>query len=702
MLRKDLPPRYYLAHFRDLIQNIRTHHGSFLEPQHQEFLRDFDALPEDAQCLYVRFVNRKGRYFFRESLRYAELPDIDGAIEELLSLGLLRRPVKNDIFGIFQGLSRDALLGHARLLNLPVKSSWTKARILTPLLEVNPDDFPLEALGNCVVQERLEELSYLLFLYFGETSENLSLYTLRDLGIWSENRRREFTPKFKDLGEARTLFFYADLRERIDLETYPLDEISHWPAPVGDEAVEKSQALLTELAETQRRLGNTKEALEVFRLVDSHPGRERRIRLLHQLGFHDDSLRELRSVIESPHCDEELLFAEDFLERKFGEKRKTLLTEILDAAEIFPIDEAWFRQPEEGLRNLLHEKGEEIHHAENAPWRTLFGILFWEEIFESPKNTFHSSFERLPEELSGRAFLEKHEAGLREKMKLLRSPEEFSQKISSLKEKTREEKNGLFSWAPETLLATEALVKSAPPESLEKILLHLAEDFHRHARGFPDLLRVTPEGVSFIEVKAPGDSLRSHQLLRMNLLREAGLKVEVKKITYKPSPGQTYVVVDLETTGGNLPYHRITEIGAVKLRDGEVVETFQTLVNPRRRISAEIQNLTGISNEMVKDAPLFEEVAQGFSDFTRGAIFVAHNVNFDYGFLQAEFERIGERFTRPHLCTKALARKHFPGLSSYGLKALTAHFEIPLVTHHRAMCDAEATAKLFLLINEKR
>jgi DNA polymerase-3 subunit epsilon len=105
---------------------------------------------------------------------------------------------------------------------------------------------------------------------------------------------------------------------------------------------------------------------------------------------------------------------------------------------------------------------------------------------------------------------------------------------------------------------------------------------------------------------------------------------------------------------------------------------------------------------MVKEAPKFSEVAETFQEFSRDCIFVAHNVQFDYGFLQAEFGKLDQKFVRPFLCTKVLMRKYFPDLESYGLASLTKQFNVSLTQHHRAFCDAEATAKLFLILNEKR
>lgn len=701
-IRKDLPPRYYLAHFKDMIGAIQKGHLSFLEDSHKIFLDDFGSLTEEAQCLYVRFVNRKGRFFFREAIRYPEIGDIDMAVTELREKGFVHSPERAHLPEIFQGLPKEKLQEYCEHYGLAFKKSWPKPRFLEELEAVDLGQFPMENMATCLVQGRLQELSYLLFLYFGEMSENLSLYTMRDLGIWSQSKQTEFVPKFTSRDEARAHYFYARLLDELDPGNYDVALIDTWPSPINEESLHLRETLLVAIGEDLRKNEKFSAALSVLEKTTIHPGRERRVRLLFQMGELDRTLTELHLLMDHPSSDEELLFAEDFLERKFHQKKKTALSQMLEEAEVLPLDEAYFRQPEEGVRDTLKLSGIISHHAENGLWRALFGILFWHEIFESPRNTFHSPFERLPEELSSSQFSVKHHNELLEKLTLLRDEDKLRAYMSGLKEKLGEEKNGFFNWAPENLEAIFDLRKYAPQGAVENILLYLAEDFHRRIRGFPDLLLIEKGELRFAEIKAPGDSLRSHQLIQMNALKKAGFRVELLKVEYKLNPRQSYVVVDLETTGGLMPYHRITEIGAVKIRGGEIVETFQSLLNPQRKISAEIQALTGITNEMVKDAPLFKDVAQGFQEFCKDSIFVAHNVQFDYGFLQAEYARLDERFVKPHLCTKVLMKKYFPDLASYSLANLTAHFEVPLIQHHRAMCDAEATAKLFLIINQRR
>ena len=164
--------------------------------------------------------------------------------------------------------------------------------------------------------------------------------------------------------------------------------------------------------------------------------------------------------------------------------------------------------------------------------------------------------------------------------------------------------------------------------------------------------------------------------------------------TTQPIPA-LYAIIDVETTGGQARFERITEI-AIVLHDGEkVVDTFSTLINPERSIPWGITQLTGISDSMVSEAPKFYEVAKQIVQMTEGAVFVAHNVSFDYSFVREEFARLGFAFTRKQLCTVRMARKVFPGLPSYSLSNLKAHFGIHADRSHRALDDTLATVNVF-------
>ncbi|NBB88818.1 MAG: GIY-YIG nuclease family protein, partial [Bacteroidetes bacterium] len=159
-----------------------------------------------------------------------------------------------------------------------------------------------------------------------------------------------------------------------------------------------------------------------------------------------------------------------------------------------------------------------------------------------------------------------------------------------------------------------------------------------------------------------------------------------------------FAVVDLETTGSLPSRDRIIEIGIVRIHNGQIVDKFQSLVNPERSIPPFIARMTGISNEDVKKAPRFYEIAKEIVLKLRGHIFVAHNVNFDYNFLKYEFKQLGYNYTSRRLCTVQLSRRLYPEYKAHGLSKIIKRFNIHIEHNmrHRALGDARATAEFML------
>ncbi|MBD80945.1 MAG: hypothetical protein CL840_18655 [Crocinitomicaceae bacterium] len=156
-----------------------------------------------------------------------------------------------------------------------------------------------------------------------------------------------------------------------------------------------------------------------------------------------------------------------------------------------------------------------------------------------------------------------------------------------------------------------------------------------------------------------------------------------------------YSIIDIETNGLNSKRGKITEIAIFK-HDGEkIVEEFQTLINPETPIPYEITRITGISSQMVEDAPKFYQVAKEILEITEDSVFVAHNVNFDYGFIQEEFKNLGYTFKRKKLCTVKQSKLLLPGHRSYSLGRICKDLGIPIEGRHRAAGDARATVTLF-------
>ena len=158
----------------------------------------------------------------------------------------------------------------------------------------------------------------------------------------------------------------------------------------------------------------------------------------------------------------------------------------------------------------------------------------------------------------------------------------------------------------------------------------------------------------------------------------------------------TYVVFDLETTGFRAEWNEIIEIGAVKIVNGKVVDKFSKLVKPYRKISEKITGITGITNEMVADAPDISDVISEFKEFIDGYDLVGHNVLFDMEFLDVNLARIGKSISCKIYDTLKLSKVYFYGMKSYKLTELSRMLNIDHTNAHRALSDAETTAELYM------
>jgi DNA polymerase-3 subunit alpha (Gram-positive type) len=161
-----------------------------------------------------------------------------------------------------------------------------------------------------------------------------------------------------------------------------------------------------------------------------------------------------------------------------------------------------------------------------------------------------------------------------------------------------------------------------------------------------------------------------------------------------------FVVVDVEATGAKTPPNRLIELGAYRIREGRIVDKFSSLVNPEIPIPRFVVALTGITNDMVRNAPVFADVVPRWLDFVSESVLIAHNAPFDTSFLNHEISRVypGHRMVNPHLCTVKLSRRALPELANHRLDTIASHFSIPIISRHRAGSDALATAEIFLLL----
>jgi DNA polymerase-3 subunit epsilon len=147
--------------------------------------------------------------------------------------------------------------------------------------------------------------------------------------------------------------------------------------------------------------------------------------------------------------------------------------------------------------------------------------------------------------------------------------------------------------------------------------------------------------------------------------------------------------VDIETTGANPISGRVIEIGILRVENNKLVKTYKTLINPQTYVDPFIENMTGITQDLLETAPTFEQIKDEILEILDGSVFVAHNVRFDYGFLRNEYRRFGQQFSFKHFCTVKLARLLYPGHARYNLDSIMERFNITCENRHRAFDDAK-------------
>lgn len=699
---KKLPDGYYLRHFETITKFYKDQYNFGFSDLIDSFLSKFEELSEYEKRLTIRLANLKNNFHKKNSFSYEDIPNCEIVLGGLLKKGFVRDLSTEDVPAFVDSLKKDDLVALLEASGEKFKKASKKTELISL---IHAGHFSLAkkwSRGVFISESYLTEIEYLCFLFFGEYTRNLSQFSLRDLGI---RKTSEFSVTgvmlFDQQEDAWEEFQYA--REYKSLKGKSCAYLRHrylnsleLKAPLRD--VLKANNYFNRMLVEITKLCPLKscEKVKLLSLGSAAPARIKLSRLLLQSGSSEKSLAVLNEIIENPSSDNEYLEASNILRIKFEKEGKSELSDILESAKILKLDDSCRSNVERGVINHLSKQDQEVFFAENNLWRSLFATLFWDILFTNMENEFR----RTPRMLVTGTFWSENKDYITDVIEKLYDPK-TTRSLTKTFAENYGKKNNMFRWRKtglDQILKILALKSSA----VQNLLLLMASDYMKVKSGFPDLVSIQDNQIELVEVKGEGDVLRINQLAQMKRLKSCGFDVSILKVLYTIDPEQTYVVVDVETTGGRASNHKVIEIGAVKVKNGVVLEEYSTLINPLRPIPKFITKLTGISNDCVKGAPLFSEIAQEFFEFCDGSVFAAHNVNFDYSFIKEEYRRIGKRFKLPKFCTCARARSILKGPKSYGLANICEYYNIDLKTHHRALCDAKAAAEILFLINNAR
>ena len=490
MKRPDLPLHYYYDHFLEMLSFVRNTYGPILTDEHDAFVLRFESLSKDAQCLLIRMVNRRGTIFNRSLFRYAEISDLERAADDLLACGQARFLKPEDYSAFAACLPKDVLISGAKAAGrTDVRVSWPKTKLADYFLAQVPFEVAAEHCGasKFIALDNIRPLEFLLYLYFGKTENDLKNFALRDLGIMRTNKVTSFKARFTDGGEARACFHYSCLLDRLEVKSLSIyqdavTDIFGGPDCPSDYAADLRSRAAWQVGQFFEKRAETDLARQLYRAGSSPECNERLVRLLYNAGGKADAEDLLRRMIDDPASDGEFVFASDFYARKFGGRRTGSCTELLRAGVTLTVDDVHRGNPEAGVAGVMRRRGYRVFFTENTLWHSLFGLLFWDELFES--ELLHSSFDWVPHCLKDRSFARKFGAQIEDKLDAVRSGNALNLLLRPIAANWGTP-NGIFAWDHVDVDALRLLLSGASGEGIRNHRPLVMPELSRYARRIP-------------------------------------------------------------------------------------------------------------------------------------------------------------------------------------------------------------------------
>ena len=551
---QDLPPKYYHDYFGYVLGFVRKMYEPVLNESETNFLNKYHELSEDAQCLFIRFSNRRKSFFRVNSLSYPEIKDIPAILQELLDSNFIESlcDFHQDRFDEVMDLfTKEQHLEFTKLLQPDVMPSKSirKPDLVRWLLYTYDFKTLCEVIGYSepVIKVSYEaEVMMMKFLFFGNRNADMTEFVIRDLGhvrfqsFDEEHLSIQFETR-KDVDDTLMVSLMKETFDGLKQELPPeeiFDWFMNWQAGVAGNLSHKAKpsynSFIVRVSAWLERKKMLSQALSIYQLTNDAPARERRVRLLYNLGEIEEALALCEEISESPQNADERYFSLDFYEKINNKKKRVVkrTTQALKSAEAIEIPIMYRWQVELGAIHYYREQGYNAVFSENEPWRMLFGLLFWDIIYDTNVQAIHNPLQRVPSDFFLPDFYLKRSDLLRERMKHANTREAIADIVS----KTYEEKFGmtnvLVSWYEGALEKVLTLISWLTPEQMHAILIEIAYNLRENTRGFPDLLVWNETEYAFIEIKSPTDHLSSRQLHWQHFFTEHAVQSRIVRVKW--------------------------------------------------------------------------------------------------------------------------------------------------------------------------
>ncbi|WP_424964000.1 VRR-NUC domain-containing protein [Ekhidna sp.] len=527
-----LPEKYYLDYFNYVLEFVERQYDHILDKPEYLFYQEFRDLSEQAQCLYLRFSNRRGNYFRVNKISYAEIPDLHDAKEELLYQGFIQvnESTDPDQFRLF---TKQELISLYEFLHPTQK----KAEIL---LELTETDIPVIHEKEEVAEVlKNEEVDFIKLLFFGHRGGQMTDFVIRDVGNVKIEKLDEtkFRPWFESREEALAVMHLSQLKRMIyeiqeanlPLEDY-LEELP-WETWLSyPRSAKTAEKLLLKIAYYFEQILKPDLALSYYSYTDKPPARERKVRLLDRMDQKEEAMQIAKQILVNPANASELTFATDFLNRKGIRIDRSMTRRLKDAPSIeIPRPESTV---ERAVLAHFEDKGWNGLHSENFLWRGLLGLIFWNIIFDESHGSFHHPLQRQPSDLNDTIFFESRETLLINQLDRIKTRKQMLKQIADIHAEKQGIANRFVTWHESLLPSLEVMIQKLPLKSLKKVLLEMSKNMKENSAGFPDLFLWNENDYQFYEVKSPNDQLSAQQLYWLDFMASEKIKVDVLRVNY--------------------------------------------------------------------------------------------------------------------------------------------------------------------------
>ena len=534
-----LPPKYYLDYFQDLLEFLHQHYADILGESDQEFIQQFDRLTEDAKCLFLRFSNRKGPCFRINKLAYDEIKDVSAATYELLEEGFISEELPHD-FATFNLFLKKELLEAYPALE-PLKAVG-KPAIIEQLLVTEASVYDVAGKEPVVMIDKQEEVEFLKLLYFGNYKVPMTEFVVRDVGHvkLEELDDTAFKPWCQSREEAWAFYEISRIKSsirkamRLFSATMIHDELGEIPWKYFQQFPHSEKALSKVVLEMGQQLEREKEpelALKYYRLTHRSPAKERQVRILDSIGMKPEAAALAQEMFDNHANASEKIFAKDFLNRPNIRINRSMTARLQGAPSVDLIPIAGINVEQLVIRHF-EASGYQAVHSENFLWRNLFGLLYWEELFDQSKEGFHHPLQRRSTDLYHPDFFVKREESFQAKAKALNSRKRIKNKIND----THQNKFGIASpmvhWYDDMLPPLYQLTEKLKPQQIKEMTWEMAKNMKENSKGFPDLFIWNETEYFFYEIKSPNDHLSAQQLFWLERMQELKINADILRVNY--------------------------------------------------------------------------------------------------------------------------------------------------------------------------